>query len=62
MSENPADQLEEAASVLEFLSEALSKLASPNLGDSGLSAHAVDGLAFICIYLHGLCREAGNKP
>jgi len=57
MKENPVDLLYEAASILDFLCEALSALANQS---NDLSTQGVEGLACLCIHLRGLCQEAAQ--
>ena len=59
-ADNPADLIQEAESILNFLCEVLSGISAPGRVDSGLTGTGTDGLAIICIYLRELCRKAAQ--
>ena len=58
-AQNQIDLVQEAAAILEFVIEALGALALRG-HNGGLSEAGADGLAFICIYLRGLCQKAAQ--
>lgn len=57
--EEPADLMGQAAAILDFLNESLSRQAGAS--QDPLSDEALDGLALICLHLSLLCREAARE-